>query len=192
MKTLTILFLLLAFSVPAADPLPEAYQLILKRNVFDSTRAPNRPVSRPDTATPPPAPPPKQSVTLVGVVVVDGTPSAIMSSATETLSGIRQVGDTVAGMTISAIELAGITLVSTDGELRLLVGTAISGRPDEAWAIDHSPAPAAAAATAPATPTTPAAAAGTTTAPAATPEDGGGASDLIRRMRERRQREMQP
>lgn len=183
MSRMFLICMMLAVVSASAGPLPEAYQLIVKRNVFDNTRTPERPPStRVETPKEEAPPAPKQTLQVVGVAIVDGAPAAILSGSADGMSGVFATGATVAGMTIAAIDLQGVTLTADDRKLRVPVGAAISGRVGEEWTTTTTVPAGPVATTKPPETTSP----GTTSPPAA-----GGESDILKRMRERRQREME-
>jgi hypothetical protein len=171
-------------SASAWAALPEAYQVIAQRNLFSPSRVGTPPRSEAAALE---TPTPTETITLTGVAVLDGEATALFSGSTPSLSGARRVGEAMDNARITTISTAGVSFDTggQGGDLRLAVGQSLRRLPGQAWqwSADAVSAPAAA----PATEAAPAAqAAPPTAAPA------GDAGDILKRLLERRQKEMKP
>lgn len=217
----TLLAAALAALLPlaaVADDLPldlKGFEIIVQRNIFDPARTTPQAAR---TAGPVVVYRPTnistggETMTLTGAVVVQGVTTAIFASTSPVLSGLRQVGETIGEWQVTAVDTDGATLTRDGTPTRLTVGTTLARAKDGSWQESRAAlAPLAAAAptvtavgssAAPATGAT-AAATGPTTAPSAAPAAGAAATaappagatsaeELIKRLRERRQKELQP
>lgn len=203
-RRLAVLALLLcggACLAQSSTTLPERYTLLTQRNIFDSKRRPpstRASDSHPDVPAEPTAPAP-QTVRLTGVVVRDAVALAMFSGPNSEFSGTRRVGDALAGYTIRVIDTHSVILADGDQELRIPVGGGLSGGSETGWTVLDVIDTRANAGD---TPNSGTAATGAATSPAGSgtptsvPDADGAASDaddpraeLLRRMRERRQRE---
>ncbi|MBN2449082.1 MAG: hypothetical protein JXR77_01755 [Lentisphaeria bacterium] len=187
--------------------IPEAYRVLVQRNVFDPHRGPV--VSRAPTeqrSVPPPIP--TESTTLVGVAILNDAAAALFAGTRAGLAGTRRPGDDMEIGRLEAVTTDGVTVTARDGStLRLDVGQTLSRRVGEAWRLTdgtHAPPSAASfpgpgtspAGVSPTTSGTPAAdTRGPAAAPAAAPsstESAAGADEILKRMLERRKRELSP
>ncbi len=186
MKKLIALFLLLAPTFTQAAEKPAGYdtfQLIRTRPIFDPNRKPPKKESdQPRAVTP--SRPKSVHLALTGTMVTEARKLAFFTGSRSEFNKIVSVGEklgdyTVATITASEVKLdqAGKPTVVTMGKRLQLEGT-------EADAVEPEPAPAAPAGTS-ATP-----AADGSAAPAASPPSGGSPSDILKRMMERRAKEI--
>jgi len=177
--------LLLGVLALGAD-LPEAYQIILRRDVFNPRRVP-LPVRDSSAAAAIPVAPP-ETLTLVGVAVADGKASALFSGSTAELSGTRHPGEPLGSGRIVSIDTDGVTFeadaVST---LRLRVGQTLRRTVGQAWQASVAPAavPEVQTVANPPPSTGPVAA-------SAPPADGAAPGDMLKQLMERRKRELAP
>ena len=185
-----------AVAATQADSL-DAYNSIIQSNIFDPNRIAPRAVGTtgPVTET---VIAPSASVTLVGVAVLQGETTAVFTSATPELAGIRHAGERLGDMTVATVALSGITLTTPAGTLRLEVGSALVKSADARWQVTNAPVAAVGTAVIPnsSSSNTADGAASAAAAPASAPEasgaTGGSPEDILRRMRERRQKELNP
>ncbi len=181
-----------------AGELPDAYRVIVQRNIFNANRVP-APTVRPDSVAlpvPPPPSPPTVTVALTGVLVIDGEATALLSSTDPELSGERRVGDALGAWRVASILTTGISLVDEAGEQALLpVGKAIARTGDQPWRLsEERPAYSRPAqSSGPSSPSTSAASStssSSSSTAAGAGESGGSEADILKRMMERRQREL--
>ncbi len=180
----------LALGVAAAD-LPETYRVIAQRNLF----SPSRVATPPPTTTVVVPPPPAETVTLTGVVILDGQATALFAGSTADLSGACHTGDSLGTLRVATVSTAGVSVDAggQEGTLRLAVGQSLRRTQGQPWQWSAA-APAAAAAPPPpampsATATATASPAATAPAPAAASAD---AAEILKRLIERRKKEMNP
>ena len=177
LSVLLALVLALALDAASAD-LPETYQVIAQRNLFSPSRV-GTPPPAPTVAAAPPAP--TETVTLIGVAVLEGEATALFAGSTPILSGARHPGDRLDQARISAVSTVGVSVDtgSPEGPLRLAVGQSLQRFQGQPW---QRSAEAVSAAASPAA------------APAAlqSPTPSGDAGDILKRLLERRQKEMKP
>lgn len=160
----------------------EAFRTVRTRNIFDPNRRPVR------VETPAPAPRPQvsytprsrsNSLTLTGTVITNERSLAFFGGSRSEFNKVLTVGDTVAGMKVAAITPAGVTLENGATPTELAVGRYLN--------LDGGPAsgsaPEPVETNDPASPNP-------ETAPAATPAPTGDKNDVLRRMMERREKEM--
>lgn len=167
------------FAARAAVELPEAYRVIAQRNLFSPSRTPAVTTHAPVAVQ---APPPTEAITLTGVVVIAGQPTALFNGSTPGLNGPRRPGERLDIGAIQAVDLGGVTLDAGTGSapLRLGVGQSLRRVVGQPWAVSAEAAPASAAVGTGA----PAAAAG---APPASES-----ADMLQRLLERRKKELGP
>ena len=166
----------------------DAYKLVRTRNIFDPNRKAVRiEASRSNT----PSRPRASSFTLTGTMVREGRSLAFFSGSRSEFSKVISAGDSVANYKITAIQPSQVELEHEGKKMTLAIGKPfqIEGKPGdpveaepvEEAAADGANATKAADATAP-----PAAAA----AAAAPPAGGDAKGEILRKMMERRAKEM--
>lgn len=171
---------------PAASNL-QAYSVVVQRNIFDRTRtAPLRHTGdgtvRAEVAAAPR--PVTESFALAGVALLEGTYTAVFRGNPASLAGSRQVGEAVGDWRVAAVDLEGATLVNGSEVRRLAVGVGLSHAPNEAWQVAET-LPAETAAPGPGS--APAAAA---TSSAVAGKPAADSNDVLKRMLQRRQQEL--
>jgi hypothetical protein len=184
MKTLAALFTAVAFlfgASPAWAQSPargfDSFRLVKTRNVFDPDRRAGLVASQPRTQ---PATAGADYVALTGTLVTPEKSRAFFSGSRPEYNKVLAVGETVAGATILSITPAAVEIQQADKKTSVAVGQQLPGGNDA-----HSTEPPAATdAAIPAIPE-----ASPTPSPPA-PADA--SSDLVRRMMERRQKEITP
>jgi len=186
-----VLCLLLSTSSLRAD-LPEAFRILEQRNLFDPTRQPPRAASpRPTPSTTPNSVAPverRESLTLLGVVVSGEQAFAHLTGSSPEVRRVARVGDTVAGARVALIETGRVVLELPEGPVTLKVGYQMSRRGDQPWQVEVADTTVVMA-TSVSTPGAPAPAVTNPSAPATV--GGESMGELMRRLMERRQREMQ-
>ena len=169
----------------------DAYRLVRTRNIFDPNRKPIRVE----------APPPRQSAprtrsssfTLTGTMVRDGRSLAFFSGSRSEFSKVIGVGDSVANYKVAAIAPSQVELEHEGKKVTLALGQpfkieGLPGEPEEPDAPAESPpGPDGSSATPGTNPPTPSG-----TPQNASPPSGSGNSkdEILRRMMERRAKEM--
>ena len=161
----------------------EAYKVVRTRNIFD----PNRKVVRIEAPRPSTPPRPRSSTfTLTGTMVREGKSLAFFGGSRSEFSKVISVGDSVANYKITAIEPAQVELEHEGKKVTLTIG-----KPFQIEAKPGDPEPAEEPAPAPdGTPATSATDGAAPPAPAAPPAGGDAKSEILRRMMERRAKEM--
>lgn len=185
-RPLLIALGLLGLLATVAADLPETYAVIVTRDVFNAKREPA--VSRSARLEPvaPVAPP--DSLTLLGVAILDGRATALFAGSAPEFTGLRRPGETLGAGRVVTIDTDGVTF-ETDpvSTLRVRVGQTLARSAGQAWQLSTSaPAPVAG----PSGTMAPTAAAGTTPAPG--PAAATSPADMLKQMLERRQRELTP
>ena len=157
----------------------DAYKLVRTRNIFDPNRKAVR-IEAPRSNTP--SRPRASSFTLTGTMVREGRSLAFFSGSRSEFSKVISVGDSVANFKITAIEPAQVDLEHEGKKMTLAIGKPFQiegkpGDPVEAEPVEEAATNATDSAAPP--------------APAATPPAGGDAkSEIIRKMMEKRAKEM--
>jgi len=168
----------------------EAFQFARTRNIFDPNRQARSEAPRREQGPPKPPRSRPNFLTLTGTMVTGGKSFAFFSGAGSESSKVAGVGERVSDYKIAAINPADVQLEKGGKSVALGVGKQLTleGTILVAPALSES-APAVAAA--PAASSTPADPAVPGTAPPATAEpSSGGPSDVLKKMMERRQKEM--
>ena len=166
----------------------DAFRLLRTKNMFD----PNRRPARTETASAPRPAPVREnkssSLTLTGTMVTEGKTLAFFTGTRADYSKVLTVGGTIADCKITAIKPTEVEMERGGKPGALAVGhhLQIEGAPSDVPAEAPAPAPAPVAGDAAAPPTDPAAPAGPTAGPAPSNDK----SDVLRRMMERREKEM--
>ena len=167
----------------AADKVADRFLVLTGRNIFNAARRP----AAPGRATGTPAPP-RTSATLVGVVILDGTATAVFLGTTADWTGARLSGAQLGTCTVTAIDTAGATLRAADQTYHLTVGAALQQAADGTWTVTADSRPVSSAAVAGPVVAGPAAA-GPAAEPATPPLTTAEPGDILKRLRERRQQE---
>ncbi len=164
----------------------DAFRLMRTKNMFD----PNRRPARTETAS---APRPAQvrenkssSLTLTGTMVTEGKTLAFFAGTRADYSKVLSVGGTIADCKITAIKTTEVEMERGGKPGTLAIGhqLQIDGAPSDVPA--EVPAPASASGDNAAPPADPSAPAGPTAGPPASNDK----NDVLRRMMERREKEM--
>jgi hypothetical protein len=173
------LALALTLGLAYAD-VPETYQVIVQRNLFSPSRG-SASARLSATATAVAAPTVTDTITLVGVAVLEGQATALFAGSAPGLSGARRKGDTLDTLRLSSVSTAGVRVDTGNPQetLQLAVGQSLSRLAGQSWRVSAAPLPV---------PTT----ASDSAATAAPATSAGDADDILKRMRERRQKEMNP
>lgn len=175
-----IAWILAAGSLHAADTAKgfDAFRLVKTRNIFD----PDRRAARVETPTRSgPAPTRTNSISVTGTMVADGKALVFFSGSRPEYSKVIPVGATIADFKVTGITNAQVEL-SRDGK-QIVVGV---GKQVPLEGSSAAIAPPDASAAAPADAPPPEAAAPTEAKPASADEP----NEVLRRMMERRQKEM--
>jgi hypothetical protein len=173
-----------------AAAVPEAYQVVARRNPFSPLRTPAVAPVSPVIAE---APPPTEAITLTGVVSLGGQPTALFSGSSAGLSGVRRPGEKLDLGAVKSVDTLGVTIdTGTEaGLLRLAVGQSLRHVVGQPWALSTEASPAGS------TPAAPAAVSGAPSAPGETAPPASGApagdsGDMLQRLLERRKKELNP
>lgn len=186
MKHMIALLLLLmpAFARAADKPKGfEAFQLIRSRNIFDPNRKP--PKKESDLARPvAPSRPKSVHLDLTGTMVTDSRALAFFTGSRSEFNKIVSVGEKVGDFTVAAIAADHVNLDQIGKPVSITVGKRLQ--------LDGTEADSAEAEIAPASPDVSPTAPATTGAspPASAPTGGNSPSDVLKRMMERRAKEM--
>ena len=179
--------LLLLAGAQAVEKAPgfDTFRLMRTRNMFDPSRRP----ARTDTASAPrtvAAPQNRSSsLSLTGTMVTDGKALAFFNGTRTDYAKVLSVGDTIADCKITAIHPTQVEMERGGKPAVLAIGQQlqIEGAPSDVPAAEPPPATAAAP--------VPSAAPGDPAAPApAAPAPSNDKSEILRRMMERREKEM--
>jgi len=199
---LLVAFLTSASPVPArqkaATPAPgsiESYRIIFQRNIFDPNRSASRAAPQVDKAVPPPPPPPPEWIDLTGVLMTAGGAVAFFEGSSRAGTGARGVGAEIGGMKIKNITPDEVILLAGQKTSNVRVGGRLERRNDAPWTlVGEAPrkpagAPPRSVATGSASETMAPNNSGTSAAPA--PSSGKGPpADLLKKLLERRKREL--
>jgi len=167
----------------ASDPAPKtaptgsnAFELVWKRNIFDQSRSPrvgrreDRPAAR--------KAPVVESFALVGTMSFSGGLVAFFNSDKTALRKSAKEGEMVGDFKVAEISHASVRLVREAEEFALEIGHQIKREDDGPWALSKEVAAIA-------EPIRP-------VEKPAESSSGGGVSDLLKRLREKREKEMKP
>ena len=162
----------------------EAYKLVRTRNIFDPNRRAVRETPPPRASSPPRTR--SSTFTLTGTMVREGRSLAFFSGSRSEFSKVISVGDSVANYKITAIESSQVDLEHDGRKVTLAIGKPfqIEGLPGEPEPPEEPPASPDGTTTTNATDASAPPAA--PTAPAGTDPK----SEILRRMMERRAKEM--
>ncbi len=124
----------------ASGPSLDSFKLILERNIFDPDRAPAR-GPRQRAESPGDELPPVDALALIGAVVHDSTVVAVFTGSRDEYRATVRPGDTLAGMTVSAISTNGVALQLDGQRFELPVGSHLSRVGDGPWQVASGPMP---------------------------------------------------
>jgi len=112
-----------------------AFRIVVDRNIFD----PNREQPRPNPQT---APPPEQpdQLDLVGVLISEREAVAFFEGAGATGGGACKRGQTVGSYTVSAIDTSTVTLERAGEKIQLAVGRRLNTWKNGKWEVVQAPA----------------------------------------------------
>jgi len=114
----------------------ESYRIVVDRNIFD----PNRRASRPERRSTPtePVPQPDQ-LAVTGVLIHEGIEVAFFEGTKPEYSVDLKEGGTVAGYTVVQIRTDGLKLSKDGQEIELPVGSGLSRHDEGEWELSSSP-----------------------------------------------------
>lgn len=163
----------------------DAFELIRTRNIFDPNR---RAVKKESEQTRAVAPSRPRSVhlALTGTMVTDGRALAFFSGSRSEFNKIVKVGEKIGDFTVAAISAGQVDLKQGETPTVLAVGNRLQLEGTEADAAEPEPTPTDATPVA----ASPTSSTGTATPSAAPPPAPGNASEILKRMMERRAQEM--
>jgi hypothetical protein len=167
---------------PAAGKGFDAYSVLTERNIFDPNRMP-----RVAGAPPPVVEPPRKAgdyVALTGVMIHEGRALAFFSGSRPDYDKVAEVNGEIAGAKVTRIAPGGIEVDRAGKKVVVAVGQTV---PFDNSAPGAPPADAVAASAPAGAATT----AGTEDSAPAAPPLPGNLNDVMRRMMERRQHELQ-
>lgn len=153
----------------------DAFRVIGERNIFDPNRFPR--VTR--TASPEASTPSDEVVTLVGTLQYEKGTYVFFDGSRPDFRQVLPVGGKIADHTIKSIDAKGATFEGPDGSISLRVTDQLRRSPGGTWKITAAPAPL------PNIVSSPSADSGRATA--AVPAN---ASDALRRLMEKRQKQL--
>ena len=170
----------------AAQPAPaaargfEAYAIVVKRNIFDARRRRDMPVGGPQAPAP-------DFLDLRGTLVQSGEPLAFFEGSGSDYRKALGVGADLAGLKVGDINTEKVTLLNGAEKISLPVGARL--QKDEAghWQVKQG------GAVAPPGPVSSGSGTGSGASPgssAPSPAISGSAADIMKRLQERRQREL--
>ncbi|MBN1866108.1 hypothetical protein JW916_02330 [Candidatus Sumerlaeota bacterium] len=181
-------------AAPSAERSFSDFQLVAQRNIFDSQRVARRANSEPMAPTVR-----VDRIVVLGTLIDGGERVAFLQGTQGAYSGTFRPGDTIADLVVSGISTEGVRILDGDRAFNLAVGRALERRGEEPWQLGEGgsfvPVPASGSHFAPsaesgsASSSSPSASA----SPSSDASAGGSspADDILKRMMERRQREMQ-
>ena len=167
------------FAAAQSDPL-QSFTVIIQSNMFDPNRGLPQPIRPADGGAYAPVSVPTATLTLTGVAILREAITAVFTGSSAELTGIHRLGDRLADLSLAALDLQGATLMQGEEKLRLPVGSSLVKTADTAWQVSTAP-PTATGTFTMATPSA--------TSAAPVNEDS---NEILRRMRERRQKELNP
>ena len=186
MKMLIAFLLLLAPTLSQGAEKPkgyDAFQLIRTRHIFDPNRKPPKKESdQPRAVTP--SRPKSVHLSLTGTMVTEARKLAFFTGSRSEFNKIVGVGEKLGDYTVATITASEVTLDQAGKPTMLGVGKRLQLEGTEADAVESEAAPAAPDGT-----SAPPAADGSA-APAGGAPSGGSPSDILKRMMERRAKEM--
>lgn len=176
-----------------------AYSLITERNIFDPNRTPKRRVTttKPEaTPTPTPIPVDKaKTIDLVGVWITERQRLAFVQGSLSKYSGTPEEGEEIAGWTVDSIILGRVLLKrqKEDGETETIewpVGQRLREVSDGEWTLSGE-TPRDALGSGSMSGSSSSSSSSSASSSSSTGASGASTADILKRMRERRQRESQ-
>lgn len=183
----TVLLTILAAALASAafaqdrDSSSSDFALVYERNIFNPNRSPAPPPSLPQA--PRETPPPQERLELVGSMVFGQQAVAFFDGSASEARGAFSQGQEILDLVVKQVDTEKVILEGQETEMELRVGMAIVRTGDEPWQEGGTASLRSAPATAP-----------SAESPSSTEsiQSGGGSpSDLLQRLRERRQRELE-
>jgi hypothetical protein len=166
------------------------FRLISDRNIFSANR---RRMVLDDRPTTRPALPPTEAVHLTGAWIHDAGTSqicvAFFEGSKPEYNASRRLGESIAGYRIAAIRTEGIRLVQDGSQIDIPVGGGISRQPSGKWQVALVSGFAGSSAPGPPSSTPSASATASSGTATGTAPAGGSASDVLKRMMERRRQQ---
>ena len=117
----------------ARAPAFESFQLIFDRNIFD----PNRREKRPEREAPPPTPRPTRTreILLIGTIIYERGAFAFFEGTEREYNTAMHVGEEIAGYQIVTIDTSKIVLQKEGQQVDLQIGLGLSKQDEEEWKI---------------------------------------------------------
>jgi len=170
-----------ALAAPAPRPPAsfETFQLISDRNIFDPGRSPRNSRTSDDA-------PRNDTLALIGTMRYEKGLFAFFDGSLPAFRKALHEGDTIADYTVTRIDQRGVELTRNGQKIPLAIGQQLQRPPGGDWlptAIDTPP---------PAPPATPGASSTATPTPSDSPTPPPGASDVLKRLMEQRQKQLKP
>jgi len=173
----------------SSDPQFDAFRLISDRNIFSANR---RRMASDDRPTTRPTLPPTEAVRLTGAWIHDAGTSqicvAFFEGSKPEYNASRRLGESIAGYRIAAIRTEGVRLVQDGSQIDIPVGGGISRQTSGKWQVALVSGFAESSGTGPPS-STPSASTTASTGTATATAAGGSASDVLKRMMERRRQQ---
>jgi hypothetical protein len=123
----------------SSGPSFDAFRIIVDRNIFDPNRRERRPEMRTGPTRPRVQLPPTEQFSLAGVLIHDQSASrtavAFFTGSRSDYSGSRELGETIAGLTVAAIRTDRIYLDGSGRRIELPVGRGLRRQGDEPWEV---------------------------------------------------------
>ena len=114
----------------------EAYRVVIDRNIFDPNRRQKR------EGPPPPAPaaapaPAREHIDLTGVLLSAEATVAFFEGSREEYAKVLKAGDTIAGHTLTGINSDRVVFAKGEGTFELPVGGRLKQTGDEEWQVQE-------------------------------------------------------
>jgi hypothetical protein len=170
----------------------DRYRLIVDRNIFDPSRRASARNSESDDVRD--AREPAETIDLLGTWITDRQALAFVEGSRSELTGAPAQGESLAGWRIVAVRGDRVTLERDGKRLDWPIGKRIERRADGRWTLSgdsvlssKSSSASSSSSSAASSPSS-----STSASSSSAPASSGSAEDLLRQMRERRQRENNP